>query len=81
MAYDIHSFQKLGALFSLLKGIHGQVPTDSCVEKVKREIKRAYEDILESKDRSLRVRLESDTAKQYGRVASIKVREKIDEQW
>lgn len=81
MAYDIHSFQKLGALFSLLKGVHGQVPTDSCVGKVTREIKRAYEDILESKDRSLRVRLESDTAKQYGRVASIKVREKIDEQW
>ena len=81
MAYDIHSFQRLGALFSLLEGVNGQAPSTSCVEKVTKEIKRAYEDIVQSGNRSLRVRLESDAAKQYGRIASIKVREKIDEQW
>lgn len=81
MAYDIESFEKLGALSALIEGVQADNPGESCVEKVITEILNAYEDIQQQGDASLKWRLQSPIAKQSGRVASIQAREKIAEQW
>ncbi|MFJ7734480.1 biotin-independent malonate decarboxylase subunit beta [Lysinibacillus sp. NPDC097231] len=81
MAYDIQSFYKLGAVYQLIDGINAIKPNKEDVKQVLKSIQDAHEDIIAKGSTSLANRLHSDIAKSSGRQASIKVREKIDEQW
>ncbi|PIC80748.1 biotin-independent malonate decarboxylase subunit beta [Sporosarcina sp. P18a] len=81
MAYDIQSFQSLGAIHELLQDIDADQPSDEQVIRVKSSIEAATTDILQSKDDSLRVRLTSEKAVEKGRKASIAVRDAIKSQW
>ncbi|MBI0576807.1 biotin-independent malonate decarboxylase subunit beta [Neobacillus cucumis] len=80
MAYDICSFEKLGALFALMDGINVDSPTDSDLTSVKGKLVEAIEDIKKN-PRNLSNRLTSSFAKHGGRSASILVRKKLAEQW
>jgi malonate decarboxylase beta subunit len=79
IAYDIHSFNCLGALNCLLKVSDHEVPTKEDIDIVLGELEKG---IRESRNRSnlLSYRLETENAKIY-RVHSIKVREKLKELW
>ncbi|PLS04858.1 biotin-independent malonate decarboxylase subunit beta [Neobacillus cucumis] len=80
MAYDIRSFEKLGALFALISGINADTPEISDREAVLSKVAEAIEDIKNS-SRNLSCRLTSSFAREGGRAASILVREKLAEQW
>ncbi|MBS8263873.1 biotin-independent malonate decarboxylase subunit beta [Mesobacillus boroniphilus] len=80
MAYDIRSFEKLGALHSLLDGVNADEPAEEDILRVFSKLTEAIEDI-ENKQRDLSSRLTSAFARQGGREASILVREKLAEQW
>ncbi|GAB3051849.1 biotin-independent malonate decarboxylase subunit beta [Virgibacillus ainsalahensis] len=80
MAYDIHSFQTLGALHELVGGIHADHPTKQDVDNVCNRLQQAIQDILLKEDFSLKNRLHSSLAK-TSRANSIKVREEMLKQW
>jgi malonate decarboxylase beta subunit len=80
MAYDIESFEKLGALFSLVDGIEADIPGKKDLDIIYKELERAIEDVWINRSKDLHVRLTSSFA-QSGRKASILVREKLSEQW
>lgn len=80
MAYDIHSFKKLGALHALITGINADSPGVYDREIVAGHLAYAIDDIQRS-PRDLSNRLTSALARQGGRSASILVREKLAEQW
>lgn len=80
MAYDIESFEKLGALFSLVDGIEADIPGKKDLDIIYKELERAIEDVWMTRSKDLHVRLTSSFA-QSGRKASILVREKLSEQW
>jgi malonate decarboxylase beta subunit len=80
MAYDIRSFEKLGALHELISGIKADEPAGADREVVFKSLISAIEDIQNS-PRDLSRRLTSDFAKEGGRSASILVRKKLAEQW
>jgi malonate decarboxylase beta subunit len=80
MAYDIESFEKLGALFSLVDGIEADIPGKKDHDIIYKELERAIEDVWMARSKDLHVRLTSSLA-QSGRKASILVREKLSEQW
>lgn len=81
MAYDIDSFEKLGALFSLLDGVEADTPEDKDRDLIYEEIHRAIEDVWVNGTTDLSVRLSSSYAKTVGRIASILVRKEMSEQW
>lgn len=81
MAYDIESFKKLGALYNLIEGINADNPSSEHVELLIDSIYKAYEDIQKDTVRDLSNRLKTEIAVASGRVASIKVREMIEQQW
>lgn len=81
MAYDIESFEKLGALYSLVDGVEADTPGKSDHDIIYQEINDAIEDVCMSASNDLSIRLTSDFAKVGGRTASILVREKLNEQW
>ena len=81
IAYDIQSFNKLGALFEIIENVQADTPSEEEVLKVQQSIIRAVEDIKQDPTLDLSVRLCSNIAKQSGRRASIQVREMIDQQW
>jgi len=81
MAYDIQSFNKLGALYRLLDGVNAKEPNSEDKNVLVHAILDAYNDIKNSTDRDLSCRLKSDIAQSSGRKASIQVREMIDLQW
>lgn len=81
MAYDVHSFKSLGAIHELLQGINADLPSNEQLQQVKESIQSATNDILQSTDRSLRIRLQSPEAVKKGRKASIAVRNAINSQW
>ncbi|SDM51631.1 malonate decarboxylase beta subunit [Fictibacillus solisalsi] len=80
MAYDIHSFNSLGALSSLISGIDADSPSQEEVEAVRKKLEETVEDIREGGP-DLKNRLISENAVNGGRKASIKVRKKLAEQW
>lgn len=80
MAYDIRSFQKLGALYALIPDINADSPEASDREEVYSKLVAAVEDIKNC-PRDLSSRLTSSFAREGGRSASILVREKLAEQW
>lgn len=81
MAYDIESFEKLGALFSLVDEIEASSPGEKDRNTIYKEIDRAIEDVQMDNSRDLSGRLASSYAQSGGRAASILVREKLKEQW
>ncbi len=80
MAYDIHSFEKLGALFALMGGINADSPGISDREAVIGKLVEAIEDTKNSPS-DLSSRLHTSFAREGGRAASILVRKKLSEQW
>ncbi|WP_434497784.1 biotin-independent malonate decarboxylase subunit beta [Peribacillus frigoritolerans] len=81
MAYDIVSFQHLGALHSLVDGVNADMPEQKDRDVIHEEIKEAISDIKMDGSVDLKVRLTSPFAVSGGRAASILVREKLNEQW
>lgn len=81
VAYDIRSFETLGAIHELLHEVDADQPTNEQVNRVKASINSAVTNILQSNDHSLRVRLTSRKALEKGRKASNDVRTAIEEQW
>jgi malonate decarboxylase beta subunit len=80
MAYDIKSFEKLGALFSLVDGVEADTPGEKERVVIYKELERAIEDVSMESATDLSVRLTSSLA-QSSRAASILVRKKLNEQW
>ncbi|PGT84377.1 biotin-independent malonate decarboxylase subunit beta [Bacillus sp. AFS040349] len=80
MAYDIQSFEKLGALFSLVDGVEADSPGLEDRTIICKEIEKALEDILVEDSNDLSIRLKTSFAL-TGRAASIKVRQKLEQQW
>ncbi|MDN4525943.1 biotin-independent malonate decarboxylase subunit beta [Fictibacillus fluitans] len=80
MAYDIHSFNSLGALASLISGIDADSPAEEEVETVREKIVETIKEIREGGP-NLKNRLTSENAVNGGRRASIDVRKKLAEQW
>ncbi|WP_455769291.1 biotin-independent malonate decarboxylase subunit beta [Peribacillus frigoritolerans] len=81
MAYDIVSFQHLGALHSLVDGVNADMPEQKDRDVIHEEIKEAISDMKIAGSVDLKVRLTSPFAVSGGRAASILVREKLNEQW
>ncbi|WP_458352221.1 biotin-independent malonate decarboxylase subunit beta [Peribacillus frigoritolerans] len=81
MAYDIVSFEQLGALHSLVDGVKADMPEQKDRDVIHKEIKEAISDIKMAGSVDLKVRLTSPFAVSGGRAASILVREKLNEQW
>ncbi|MGE7608834.1 biotin-independent malonate decarboxylase subunit beta [Peribacillus frigoritolerans] len=81
MAYDIVSFEQLGALHSLVDGVKADMPEQKDRDVIHKEIKEAISDIKMAGSVDLKVRLTSPFAISGGRAASILVREKLNEQW
>nr|WP_255731249.1 biotin-independent malonate decarboxylase subunit beta [Solibacillus sp. MA9] len=81
MAYDVRSFQTLGALQDLISGINADEPSEEQIQQVINCIASAKESIIQSGDITLANRIQSKIAIENGRKASIAVREKIVQQW
>ncbi|MBU8908283.1 biotin-independent malonate decarboxylase subunit beta [Desertibacillus haloalkaliphilus] len=81
MAYDIQSFDKLGALYSLVDGVKADNPEVNDRKLIYEAIERAIIDVNMNESKDLSVRLSSANAKNGGRSASILVREKLSDQW
>lgn len=79
IAYDIYSFQKLGALYDLLEGIDGDNPTADDISNVLSKIAQAIDTIDD--DRDFRLRYTNPQAVEFGRVMTNKVLTKLDETW
>ncbi|HBZ08408.1 MAG TPA: biotin-independent malonate decarboxylase subunit beta [Bacillus bacterium] len=80
MAYDINSFEKLGALFSLVDHVEADHPGEEDRNTIYKEIEKAIEDVEKDQSKDLSTRLKTHLAAS-GRAASILVREKLREQW
>ena len=76
-AYDIASFYHLGALDALIDVVHADQPDAEDVERVSRELLKA----INACDETLSARLKTKEATAEGRISSIKVRNKLAEQW
>ncbi|WP_153733134.1 biotin-independent malonate decarboxylase subunit beta [Sporosarcina obsidiansis] len=81
MAYDVDSFEQLGALYSLVGDVEADTPQVNDRDRIYVEINRAIEDVQSSKSNDLSVRLTSALAKAGGRAAAISVREELYAQW
>lgn len=79
MAYDIDNYEKLGALYKLVKGIGSWEATGENVAKINQIIDGAIDGL--NGDRTLHFRYETPIAKESGRKATLKVRKLVDEQW
>jgi malonate decarboxylase gamma subunit len=79
MAYDVHSFARLGLVHKLIEGINADAPVGADVERVRAELIAAIAD-ARGGSRDLGQRLRSPAA-QETRAASIEVRRRLSEQW
>lgn len=79
MAYDIDNYEKLGALYKLVKGIGSWEATDENVAKINSIIDEAIDSL--DGDRTLHFRYQTEIAKASGRKATLQVRKLVDEQW
>jgi len=76
MAYDIDSYASLGLLWKLLSVSNADAPTDADQSIVEQTLQAALDDIRADPSRGLGGRLGS-----VHRAASVKVRQKLREQW
>lgn len=79
MAYDIDNYEKLGALYKLVKGIGSWEATDENVDKIKELINQAIDSL--DGDTSLHFRYQTEIAKASGRKSTLQVRKLVDEEW
>ena len=79
MAYDIHSYARLGLLHKLIEGVNADAPGQTDVERVRVELLAAVAD-ARAGTRDVASRLASSAAFQT-RAASIEVRRRLAEQW
>jgi malonate decarboxylase beta subunit len=80
MAYDVNSFQKLGALHELINEVDADHPSEKDLDIICTKLVGAIQDTrLHSTD--LGNRLQSQEAREEGRIASIQVRKQLAEQW
>ncbi|WP_427910816.1 biotin-independent malonate decarboxylase subunit beta [Pediococcus parvulus] len=80
MAYDIDNYEKLGALYRLVKDVSSWDANDQAVAEVKQIIDEAIESARKD-DNSLHFRYETEIAKKSGRVATLKMRQAVADQW
>jgi malonate decarboxylase gamma subunit len=79
MAYDIHSYARLGLLHKLIAGVNADAPGQSDVERVRAELAGAVAD-ARAGTTDLASRLASSAARQT-RAASLEVRRRLAQQW
>ena len=79
MAHDIRSFASLGLVHRLLAGVNAAAPGPDDISGVRAELAAAIAD-ARGGGRDLGVRLTSEAARS-GRAASIRVRQRLAEQW
>lgn len=79
MAYDVDNYEKLGALYKLVKGIGSWEATDENVVKIKQLINEAITSL--DGDTTLHFRYQTPIAKASGRKATLAVRKLVDEEW
>jgi malonate decarboxylase gamma subunit len=79
MAYDIHSFARLGLLHKIIADIDADTPSSHDIERVRAELISAIAD-ARSGPPDLSSRLTSPEARQI-RAASVEVRRRLAEQW
>ncbi|MET0638065.1 MAG: biotin-independent malonate decarboxylase subunit beta [Chitinophagaceae bacterium] len=77
MAYDINNYYTLGALDELIDVVDADEPVAEDIKKVTDELIRA----INANDGTLTHRLKTKPAVTEGRVTSILVRNKLDQQW
>jgi len=79
MAYDVHSFARLGLVHRLIEGVNADEPGEADVGRVRSELIAAVADARAS-PRDLSSRLASAQAR-LSRAASIEVRRRLAEEW
>lgn len=80
MAYDIDNYEKLGALYKLVKDVSSWDANDQAVAEIKQIIDEAIESARQGEN-NLHFRYETKIAKESGRVATLKMRKAVAEQW
>lgn len=80
IAYDIESFQKLGALYQLLEVSNADQPTEVDVALLLKATKEAIAS-LSPEERDLSFRYTNPQATTFGRVETNKVRARLEEVW
>ena len=80
MAYDIFNYEKLGALYKLVKDVSSWDANDKAVNEINGLIDEAIES-TKGKPTDLHFRYETPIAVASGRKATLKMRKLIDEQW
>ena len=79
MAYDVRSFNRLGLVHRLIRGVNADAPGPADVERVRGELTAAVA-TARGAPRDLSSRLESDAARAT-RAASIEVRRRLAQAW
>ncbi|QQK79348.1 biotin-independent malonate decarboxylase subunit beta [Salicibibacter cibi] len=80
MAYDIQSFQTLGALHEVIGKVDADNPTEENIKLIRQKLKDTIANIRTKGDTDLRIRLDSSLARR-GRAASHQVRDMMQKQW
>lgn len=80
MAYDIHNYEKLGALYKLVQDVSSWDVNENAVEEIKTVIDEAIES-TKNQPTDLHFRYETPIAVESGRQATNKMRKTVFEQW
>ncbi|ULT58812.1 biotin-independent malonate decarboxylase subunit beta [Neobacillus drentensis] len=80
MAYDVRSYRTLGALYKLVSTINPDQPTEENIEEIEQILVEAINS-TKGTVTDLSFRLNTKEALAGGRAATIKVRERLSEQW
>lgn len=80
MAYDIDNYEKLGALYKLVKDVSSWDANDQAVTEIRKIIDEAVESARQGEN-NLHFRYETKIAKESGRVATLKMRQAVADQW
>lgn len=80
MAYDIHNYEKLGALYKLVQDVSSWDANENAVEEIKTVIDEAIES-TKNQPTDLHFRYETPIAVESGRKATNKMRKTVFEQW
>lgn len=80
MAYDIHNYEKLGALYKLVQDVSSWDANENAAEEIKTVIDEAIES-TKNQPTDLHFRYETPIAVESGRQATNKMRKTVFEQW
>ncbi|MGM0123084.1 malonate decarboxylase, beta subunit [Enterococcus sp. AZ194] len=81
IAYDVKSFNKLGAVYEFLENVVSQETTEESVSQVISAVNAAIKDVRDKDDTMLTNRYTSEIAINGGRVETNKVFAKMNEEW